>query len=155
MMYNAFGDNRSLGIAGPPGKNAFDLISWIHHAARRMFRESERINIYFDTATDGVVYKDDKPVGLKNRTGGPSINSIGSFPLIIQIGSGPYMMELQNSLFKNNSETGVIAPSFVLFALSFKGMTVNTIPRFIFANQNFTRAISIQDVLKNKNMRAS
>ena len=61
------------------------------------------------------------------------------------------MMELQNSLFKINSETGVIAPSFVLFALSFKGMTVNTIPRFIFANQNFTRAISIQDVLKDGN----
>ncbi len=61
------------------------------------------------------------------------------------------MMELQNSLFKvSRIPTGVTAPSFVLFALSFKGMTVNMIPRFIFSNQNFTRAISIQDVLKNK-----
>ncbi len=56
-------------------------------AARRIFRESERINIYFDTATDGAIYEEEKPVGLKNRTGGPSIVSIGTFPLIIQIGT--------------------------------------------------------------------
>ena len=68
-MFNAFGDNRSAGIAGPAGKNAFDLISWTPLAARRIFRESEKINIYFDTATDGVIYEKEKPVGLKNRTG--------------------------------------------------------------------------------------
>ena len=146
-MFNAFGDNQSIGVARPPGKNAFDLIKWAPHATKRIFRESEKINIYFDTATDGIVIdKKGKPFGLKIRAGGPAIDLVRNFPTIRQIRKGNYMLEPNNSLFEvSPMKTGVISPSLIIFAMSFKGMSYNVKPRVLFANESLTRGISIQD----------
>ena len=145
-MFNAFGDNRSVGTPGRPGKDSFDLIHWIPHTARKMFRESELINIYFDTPTDGIIFEKDNPIGLKNHGIGPSVDLVNNFPEITQIRHGKYMAELKNALFKIKPiQTGVTSPSMVLFALSFKGINYNINPRILFSNENMTRGITIQD----------
>lgn len=135
-----------IGPVGPPGKDAFNLIQWTPHSVRRMFRESEIINIFFDTKTDGIIFKNKKPVGLKNRGIGPPVVMIENFPKLTQIKHAKYMMELNNSLFKVNPvKTGTTSPSLVIFALSFKALSNSTLPRFLFSNENITRAISIKE----------
>ena len=65
---NPFGDDRSFGIPGRSGKDAFDLVRWAPVAIRRLYRESECVNIYFNSATDGLVFNNDhKPIGLLNH----------------------------------------------------------------------------------------
>ena len=61
------GEDGSKGDDGPAGQDAFNLIQWAPHAIRRLFRESEAVNIYFNNATDGIIFKNKMPIGLKNR----------------------------------------------------------------------------------------
>ena len=64
-MSNIFGNNRNVGQRGPKGKDAFDLIQWTPHGLKKLFRESEEVNIYFNTATDSVIYKEKKNNSIK------------------------------------------------------------------------------------------
>ena len=67
-MINIFGDNRLTGLRGPKGKDGFNLIRWAPLGINRLFRELEQVNIYFNSATDGIIYSPEKkPIGLKNH----------------------------------------------------------------------------------------
>ena len=46
-MSNIFGNNRNVGQRGPKGKDAFDLIQWAPQGLKKLFRESEVVNIYY------------------------------------------------------------------------------------------------------------
>ena len=149
-MINVFGDNRSIGQRGPPGEDAFDLIQWAPRAARRLFQEAEMITIYFDTAEDGIT-KDEshKPNGLKNRGRGPNAALVQNFPLIHKIQTsvdGYFMMELRDSLFKIKPvRTGTTSPAVVIFVFSCKALEKSEKPRFLFSNENITRAVSVEE----------
>ena len=142
-MVNRFGDNLSVGPMGRKGLDSFNFIDWIPQVALRMFRESEVINIYFNTKTDGIIFKDETPVGLKNHGSGPNPASIHTFPKISQIKHDRYCMELKNSLFKIPVFTGS-SPSTTIFAITFKALGHSEIERFLFSNDTLTRAISVK-----------
>ena len=147
-MINIFGDNRIRGLRGPKGEDAFDLIRWAPHGVKRLFRESEKINIYFNSATDGIIYSDKKPIGLKNRGTGPNAKFLGKkFPEIQQIKHDNYMIKLKDSIFEINPiQTGTSNPSTAIFLFSFKALErkLNE-PRYIFSNKNGTRAMSVEE----------
>lgn len=151
---NIFGNNRSVGIPGPPGEDAFDLIRWLPDAVRRMFRETELITIYFDTAIDGIIYDDKTPNGLKNRGKGPPCLLVKGkpFPKIHQIkSSGSWMAELRDTLFKLKPvRTGTIGPSVTIYVMSFRAIEMSMEPRVIFSNEKGTRAISVVERKKGK-----
>lgn len=145
-MINVFGDNRLIGPRGEKGRDSFNLIRWAPDSVRRMYRESETVNFYFNTATDGVIFEDGKPVALKNRGKGGNAKLVENFPKIVQIEHRNFMIELDNSLLKINPIlTGTISPSISIFALSFKTLCITEQPRFLFANENLTRAISLKE----------
>ena len=150
MMINIFGNNRSSGPPGPPepsGKDAFDLIKWAPEAVRRIFRESESVNIYFNTPTDGIIFKGDKPVGLKNHGREDNAQFIGQdFPKIVRIKRDKYMIELKDSIFKIGFiQSATTPPSTAIFVLSFKSLSISKEPRILFSNETGTRAISLTD----------
>ena len=102
--------------------------------------------IFVDTKTDGIIFKGKTPVGLKNRGTGPPALLIENFPKLTQIKHDKYMMELNDSLFKINPiSTATTEPSLVIFALSFKALSLSTVPRFLFSNETITRAISLEE----------
>ena len=135
------------GPAGVAGRDAFDLVQWAPDSIRRMFRESAEINIYFNSAKDGVIFnKEQKPIGLKNRGKGASVNLVENFPQINKIKGGNYEMELKNSLFKVKPvDTGTTSPSTAIFCLSFKADSMSKVWRCLFSNENYSRAIMIKD----------
>ena len=57
------------GPPGPAGKDALELNTWFPLSMVRMFREEEECTFYFDTETDGILYKDGQPIGLKDCGG--------------------------------------------------------------------------------------
>ena len=140
---NRFGDNLSVGPRGKRGKSAFDLISWVPHAALRMFRESEKVNIYCNTETDGIVFKDKIPIGLKNRGIGPDAISLHTFPKITRIHHDRYCMEFKNSLFKVTPVVSGFSPSTIIYAMTFKGLGHSEVPRYLFANETLSRGVSV------------
>ena len=142
---NVFGDDRSIGLPGKDGKDAFDLIRRTAVAVRRLYTESESVNIYFNSATDGLVYENKKPIGLLNR--GLNHNAIllgGKFPELEQIEeSTNYMLKLENSIFKINPvHSGTVTHSTVIFAFSFKPLSNSEMPRILFSNERGTRVVS-------------
>ena len=122
-------------------------MKWAPHATRKMFRESESVNIFFDTAKDGIKWKGDKPIGLLNRGIGGNVELVQNFPKMTKIkATGKWMMELNNSLFKIGPiETATASPSIAIFGLSFKSLSISKEPRFLFSNESLTRAVSIED----------
>ena len=146
-MINIFGNNRSVGPPGPRGRNAFDLVRWANIAAVRMYRESELINFYFNTKTDGIIFDKKQPVGLNNRGTGQNAKFIGKdFPKVLEIKHGFYMLELKHSIFKIESvRTATTSPSSVIIALTFKSLSFLKEPRTLFSNENGTRAIEHRD----------
>ena len=143
------GDRGPAGAVGPRGKDAFNLIQWSQNAFKRIFRESASVNIYFNSLTDGIVFKERKPIGLKNRGLEGDANFIGqTFPRLLRIKSDRYMIELKNSIFKIDPiSMGTTSPTTSIFALSFKSLSISTKPRILFSSENGTRAISLQDRL--------
>ena len=121
------------------------MIDWTPHAALRMFRESETVNIYFDTKTDGIIFKDLNPIGLKNRGIASDAISMKTFPKMMQIHHDGYMMELKDSLVKIIPVLSGVSPSLVIFAMTFKGLSRSATPRFIFSNETGTRSISVRE----------
>ena len=142
-VMNRFGDNLSVGPRGKRGKSAFDLIQWVPHAALRMFRESEKVNIYCTSETDGIIFEDKKPVALKNRGLGPNAVSMHAFPKITRIHHDKYCMEFNNSLFKVDPVLSGSGPSTVIYAITFKGLGHSEVPRYLFSNEKLTRGISV------------
>ena len=145
----AKGDIGPAGAVGPRGKDAFNLIQWSPHAFKRIFRESASVNIYFNSATDGIVFKERKPIGLKNHGLEGDANFIGqTFPKLLRSKTHRYMIELKNSIFKIEPiSTATTGPSTSIFALSFKSLSLSTKPRILFSSENGTRATSLQDRL--------
>ena len=148
-MINIFGDNRITGLRGPKGEDAFDLIHWAPHGVKRLFRESEQVNIYFNSATDGIIYSEDKkPIGLRNHGLGPNANFLGKkFPDIQQIKHDNYMIKLKDSVFEIKPiQVGTSNPSTAIFLLSFKRLEreLNK-PRYLFSNKSGTRAMTVEE----------
>ena len=148
-MINIFGDNRATGPRGPKGEDAFDLIKWAPIGVKRLFRESELVNIYFNSATDGVIYsKDQKPVGLKNRGLGTDAKFLGKkFPEIKQIKYHNYMILLKDSLFEiepARAATANFSTAIFLFTFKSLGRSVNE-PRYLFSNKSGSRAASFEE----------
>ena len=148
-MINIFGDNRITGLRGPKGEDAFDLIRWAPHGVKRLFRESEQVNIYFNSATDGIIYSEDKkPIGLRNHGLGPNANFLGKkFPDIQQIKHDNYMIKLKDSVFEIKPiQVGTSNPSTAIFLLSFKRLEreLNK-PRYLFSNKSGTRAMTVEE----------
>ena len=145
----ADGPAGSPGKDGSAGKDAFNLIQWSPNAFKRIFRESASVNIYFNSLTDGIVFKERKPIGLKNRGLEGDANFIGqTFPRLLRIKSDRYMIELKNSIFKIDPiSMGTTSPTTSIFALSFKSLSISEEPRILFSSENGTRAISLQDRL--------
>lgn len=147
-MSNIFGNNRNVGQRGPKGKDAFDLIQWTPHGLKKLFRESEEVNIYFNTATDGVIYKEKKPIALKNRGLGVDAKFLGKkFPNIRQIKRHNYMIELQDSIFEvNSAPMGCENFSTAIFLFTFKALgRIPGKPRILFSNKSGTRAVSVEE----------
>ena len=148
-MINVFGDNRITGQKGPKGEDAFDLIQWAPHGIRRLFRESNYVNIYFNTQTDGIIYsKDHKPIGLKNHGLGPDAKFLSKkFPAIKQIKEDHYMIELKDSIFEiNPARAATVSPSSAIFLFSCKPLIRSLKgPRFLFSNKSGSRAVSIEE----------
>ena len=149
-MSNIFGNNRNVGQRGPKGKDAFDLIQWAPNGIKKLFRESEEVNIYFNTATDGVIYKDKKPIALKNRGLGVNAKFLGKkFPNIKQIKEDNWMIELQDSIFEvNPAPMGCENFSTAIFLFTFKALEANGVPgkpRILFSNKSGTRAVSVEE----------
>ena len=119
------------------------MIQWIPHAALRMFRESEKINIYCTSETDGIIFEDKKPVALKNRGLGPNAVSMHAFPKITKIRHDRYCMEFKNSLFKVTPVLSGNSPSTVIYAITFKGLGHSQDPRYLFSNETLSRGVSI------------
>ena len=122
-MTNHFGGLR--GNRGPPGQkgaDGFSLHQWFPAATLKMFRESESCNFYFNSETDGIVKKDEKGIGLLNRTGGNNALLIrGNFPRFIRLKTSRYAVELKASLFEiKDMDAALVHPSIAVFALTFK-----------------------------------
>lgn len=148
-MINIFGDNRQtgpIGPSGPAGKDAFNFIRWAPDATVRLFRESEDINIYFDSVDDAVIKEHGQKVAILNHGRGPRAELIDNFPDIHKTGKGKYFMALRNSLFKISPIlTAVMSPSIAIFGISFKPLKTSKEWRTIFSNEGSTRAVSIQE----------
>ena len=69
----------------------------------------------------------------------------GPFPNIIKHeSSGKYFAELNNCLFKIKPiETGISAPTTIIFAFSFKALHDCREERYLFANESLSRSVSI------------
>ena len=80
-MVDKFGGYRRgrPGPPGPSGKNAIQLHEWCPKSLIEMFRKDEECTFYFDTETDGILYKDGKPIGLKDRFGGKNAICLQNF----------------------------------------------------------------------------
>jgi len=141
------GPKGDIGPVGQKGEDAFNLIQWAPHAIKRLFRESEAVNIYFNNATDGIIFKESKPIGLKNRGLEGDAKFIGeNFPSLLRIKNNRYMIELKNSIFEIKPITcATTSPSTAIFALSFKSLSISEEPRILFSNGTGTRAISLKD----------
>ena len=58
-MIDKFGYiRRHRGLAGPLGRDAFNLYVWCPKALLQLFRESESFTYFFNTAEDGVITRD-------------------------------------------------------------------------------------------------
>lgn len=147
-MFNVFGDLRSTGPRGPPGYSSFNLVKWAPDAVKKMYRDMEMINIYFDTKEGSVIKVDKKPVAIKNFGKGNRAECVQNFPSIVQIKHDKWMMEMRDSLFHIAPiKTATISDSTAIFSMSFKALSespdIKT--RFLFSNHNQTRGISVKD----------
>ena len=55
------------GPRGPPGQDAVNIFTWFALSALRMFRENSACTFYFNTVDDGILKKDEKPIGLMEK----------------------------------------------------------------------------------------
>ncbi len=144
------GDRGEKGVDGVAGLNIF--LKWFPDSAVRMFRESESVTFYFNDAKDGIVWEDEtkktKPVGLLNRGSGENATLVTPtvFPEIAKLKTGKYMMQLNKTLFEiPNIYTATNDDSIVIFALTFKPLTVSMKDCYLFTNATGSRAVSIQN----------
>ena len=147
-MINIFGDNRLTGLRGPKGKDGFNLMRWAPIGIKRLFRESEQVNIYFNTATDGIIYSPEhKPIGLKNHGLASNAKFLGKkFPEIYTIKYDRYMIKLKDSIFEiPHVQLGTAKSSTAIFLFTFKALEQELDkPRFLFSNKIGTRALSVE-----------
>ena len=146
MAVNIFGFRRIWrGATGAKGKDGLS-IRWFPESIARMFRENSICTYFFDTLTDGLVY-DEKGavVGLKNRSGSPMAKIMRNFQGLQRLKTGKYGVVLENTLFEiKNVELGVTSPTISAVCFTFKIETTSTESRFLFSNNDCSRALSLR-----------
>ena len=95
------------GPRGPPGQDAVNIFTWFPLSALRMFRENSACTFYFNTVDDGILKKDEKPIGLKDRYGEVKRKSevrnaicIQNFQQPQKLKTGYYGIPLKDSLYR-------------------------------------------------------
>ena len=85
-----------------------------------MFRKDEECTFYFNTDKDGILYKDDKPIGLKDRFGRNNTICEQNFGSMIKVGK-VFGIELKDSLYKiSDVGDATTPPTICVIALEFK-----------------------------------
>ena len=141
------------GPPGPRGRDALNIFTWLPMSALHMFRENETCTYYCDTAEDGILYKDKKPVGLKNQfekfkrksNGNKNAMCLQNFQQPVQLDSGYYGIFLKDSLYKISHVPAAFAPpSIMVVALSFRiSATLTDADHYIFTNKSISRGVAI------------
>ena len=114
------------GPRGPPGQDAVNIFTWFSASALRMFRENSACTFYFNTADDGILKKDEKPIGLKDRYGEIKRKSEVHNVIHIQNFKEPVKLKsdilLKDLLYRNTEISTVLelAPSIMNIAFSFR-----------------------------------
>lgn len=133
------------GPRGPPGKNAFELQSWCPTGVLDMFRREEEFTFFFNTEKDGLLYKDNKVIGLKDRFGEKNAICLQNFRKPMKIGKY-YGIPLNDTLYKiSDIETATTPPSLCIIALQFKvsGALTEDKDGYIICNETLTRGVKI------------
>ena len=141
-----FGQGRtSRGPPGPRGKDAFDLHLWCPSGLLNLFRESESCTYFFNTLSDGILTKQGKPVGLKDRYGENHAICLKNFEKPTQLYE-IFVLPLEGALYKiQNIQQALAPPTIAVFALSFKVSKPLTGVHYIFANQAKSRGVYITE----------
>ena len=118
-----------------------------------MFLENLACVFYFNTTDDGILKKDQKPIGLKDHYGEikrksevRNANCIQNFIKPVKLKSGYYGILLKDSLYRiwEVSRVAELVPIIMTIAFSFR-LTGSLTQRdhYIVANENSTRGVSI------------
>ena len=106
-----------------------------------MFRRDQECTFYFNTETDGILYKDDKPIGLKDRFGENNAICLKNFHAPVKIRRF-HALPLQDTLYKiSRLRTATAPPSICVIALQFK-ITAEK-DGYIIANEANNRGVEI------------
>ena len=146
-----------VGPAGPPGKNAVDVSMWCPKGILEMFRRDEECTFYFNTEKDGILYDDQKPIGLKDRYGGNNAICLQNFCKPIKVGK-VYGVELKDSLYKiSKVRSATLPPSICIIALEFKVSGELKDNGYIICNEKLNRGVKISkksmDILGTDSMK--
>ena len=95
-----------MGRCGPPGPPGQDnVLTWFPLSALWMFLENLACVFYFNTTDDGILKKDQKPIGLKDHYGEikrksevRNANCIQNFIKPVKLKSGYYGILLKDWL---------------------------------------------------------
>ena len=129
------------GPPGPSGKDAIQLHEWCPKGVLEMFRRDQECTFYFNTETDGILYKDDKPIGLKDRFGENNAICLKNFHAPVKIRRF-HALPLQDTLYKiSRLRTATAPPSICVIALQFK-ITAEK-DGYIIANEANNRGVVI------------
>ena len=147
------------GPRGPPGQDAVNIFTWFSVSALRMFRENSACTFYFNTADDGILKKDEKPIGLKDRYGEMKRKSevrnaicIQNFQQPQRLKTGYYGIPLKDSLYRIPKVQTIaeLAPSIMTIALSFRLTgSLTQKDHYIVTNEDSTRGVSISKTSLN------
>ena len=140
---NIFGDNRSVGPAGPPGQDAVKLSEWCPNGILRLFRESEQCCYFFNTEKDGITSQG-QHVALKDRFGANDAICVKNFQKPIKI-KGYYGIPLRNTLYQiSNIDTAETPISISVIAFAFKRLSkLTNEDKYIVTNESKTRGVTI------------
>ena len=131
------------GPPGPPGKNAAQLSRWCPKSVLDMFRRDEECTFYFNTDKDGILYEDDKPIGLKDRFGKNNAICEQNFGSMIKVGK-VFGIQLKESLYKiSDVGDATTPPSICVIALEFKVSGEMSDDCYIICNEPKSRGVSI------------